>query len=147
MIQGGAYSMRNTWLAFSLVCASATIGCGPDGHPGGKDMSVPDAGVDMAIPDDLTIPDDAQSLVTYTAFSSHFAQELCAHYMKCGQVDAAQLDACIERETRHLGWDADVEIMKGRAALNELQCLDAVKNARCDNSDSGAWQSRCVQFL
>ena len=137
--------MRNTWLVLTLA-SMGVVGCG-HGIPGPSDdmgdMSVTD---DMGMPD-MVIPDDAQKLVTFTMFALDYAKELCAHYQKCGQLDAAQLDACIERNIKHLGWDEDVEIMKGRVSVNELQCLDAVKNARCDNSDSAAWTGRCQQFL
>ena len=37
--------------------------------------------------------------------------------------------------------------MKGRMEINELQCLDAINNARCDNSDTVAWGGKCLQFL
>ncbi|MDB4969744.1 MAG: Flagellar hook-length control protein FliK [Myxococcales bacterium] len=137
--------MRTTLLVSMVV---GVVGCG-HGIPGptddmAGDMSVSD---DMSVSGDMTIPDDAQHLVTYTMFAMDYAKEICAHYMKCGQLDVGQTDACIERNLKHLGWDEDVEIMKGRVSVNELQCLDALKNARCDNSDSAAWQSRCVTFL
>src|SRR4051812_15401667 len=109
--------MRNTLLALLVVGA---IGCG-HGIPGpGDDMSTDMSIVDdMSVPADLLIPDDAQKLVTFTQFAMDYAKELCAHYLKCGLLDAAQMDACIERNLPHLGWDEDVEIMKGRVSVNE----------------------------
>jgi hypothetical protein len=135
--------MRSTWLCFALLSA-AVGGCGDDTMaPPSKDMSVGD---DMTVPD-MGIPDDAKKLVTFTMFAQDYAQHLCALYMKCGQLDAAQMAACIERNLQHTGWDQDVEITKGRMEINELQCLDALDQARCDFSDAVAWQSRCQQFL
>src|SRR5438445_5120750 len=112
--------MRNTCMTLLVV---GVVGCG-HGIPGPTDdMSITN---DMAVPD-MSIPDDAQKLVTFTQFALDYAKALCAHYMTCGMLDAAQTDACIERNLKHLGWDEDVEIMKGRVSVNELQCLDAIK--------------------
>jgi hypothetical protein len=123
----------------------AAVGCGDHGLPPGYDMAVPDD-LSGAVTD-MGIPDDAKKVVTFSTFAQDYAQTLCAHYLACGQLDAAQMNACLERNLRHTGWDQDVEIMKGRVEINELQCLDALKNARCDSSDSGSWQTRCIQFL
>jgi len=136
--------MRSTWLVFAILSTGIT-GCGPGGgHDGGPDLAV---GGDMAVELDMRIPDDAKVLVTFTMFAQDYAKTLCAHYVACGQLDAAQMAACVERNLRHTGWDQDIEISKGRMEINELQCLDALKNARCDNSDTFAWHSRCQQFL
>src|SRR6267142_1342600 len=114
--------MRNTYWALLVV---GMVGCG-HGIPGPGD----DMGTDMSVRDDVSwgdmlIPDDAQKLVTFTQFALDFAKELCAHYTKCGMLDAAQTDACVESNLKHLGWDEDVEIMKGRVSVNELQHLPA----------------------
>ena len=114
--------MRSTLLLSLLTLALA--GCGDHGLPPSEDMSRPrrprPAQMDMAIPDDAQ---DAGDVHDVRAGST--PQTLCAHYVACGQLDAAQMSACIERNLRHTGWDQDVEIMKGRMEINELQCLDA----------------------
>jgi len=133
--------MRSTLLL--SILAVALGGCGDHGLPS-DDLSV---GEDMSAELDMGIPDDAKRIVTFTMFAQDFAQALCAHYMACGQLDAAQLNACIENNLRHTGWDQDVEVMKGRLEINELQCLMAVQTSRCDNSDINAWATRCGQFL
>lgn len=134
--------MRST--LFLSMLAFAFCGCGDhDGHPG-EDMSISQ---DMSAALDIGIPDDAKHIVTFTMFAQDYAQALCAHYTKCGLLDAAQLSACVENNLRHTGWDQDVEIMKNRLEINELQCLDAISKARCDNSDINAWSTRCLQFL
>lgn len=135
--------MRSTFLLSAL--ALAVGGCGDHGLPPPEDMSM--AVEDMSAELDMGIPNDAKKTVTFTTFAQDFAQALCAHYMACGQLDAAQLNACIENQLRHTGWDQDVEIMKNRVEINELQCLDAVNHSRCDNSDINAWSTRCLQFL
>jgi hypothetical protein len=135
--------MRSTLLL--SLCAIGVVGCGDHGGGGGFDLSAPD---DLSVAMDMSgIPDDAKKIVTFSMFAQDFAQAICAHYMACGQLDTAQLPACIERNLRHTGWDQDVEIMKGRMEINELQCLNAVQTARCDFSDLGAWSSRCLDFL
>lgn len=135
-------------LFLSILCVAAA-GCHDHGIPGDDmatmgDMSA--GGEDMAI-GDMGPPDDARTFVTYTMFAKDYAQTLCQKYMDCGQLDASQLNACLERFLRHTGWDQDVEIMKGRMQINELQCLDAIRNSQCDGSDVQNWTSRCVQFL
>jgi hypothetical protein len=134
--------MRST-LFVSLI-AAAVLGCGDHGLPGGDDM-----GEDMGMPDDLSgvVFDDQRHIVTFSEFAMDYATAVCAHYMTCGQLDAAQMNACIERNLRHSGWDQDVEISKGRMEINELQCLDAISKARCDNSDTVTWGGKCLQFL
>ncbi len=125
------------------------LGCGDHGLPT-PDMATGDMGVSDDLSAgiaDMVIPNDAKVNVSFTQFAQDYATTLCAHYVTCGQLDAAQMAACVENNLRHTGWDQDVEIMKGRLEINELQCLDAVKNARCDSSDVGAWSSRCLQFL
>ncbi|HWE29779.1 MAG TPA: hypothetical protein VHB97_17335, partial [Polyangia bacterium] len=117
--------------------AVGVVGCG-DHNPGppGQDLSVE---MDMSGAVDMSIPDDAKTIVTFTMFAQDYAQALCAHLMTCGQLDSAQLSACLENNLLHTGWDQDVEIMKGRVQINELQCLAALNIARCDSSDVGAW--------
>lgn len=138
--------MRST-LLLSLACA-AFVGCGDHGLPGDMSMLADMSaitGADMNT--DMGIADDIRVDVSFTKFAQDFAQTLCAHQLACGQLDAAQMAGCIERNTRHTGWDQDVEITKGRLEINEAQCLDALKNSRCDLMDSGFWTTRCVQFL
>ncbi|HEY2749085.1 MAG TPA: hypothetical protein VGL86_30905 [Polyangia bacterium] len=134
--------MRSTLLLSLLVIGA---GCGDHGLPPGgeEDMAVNE---DMSI-GDMGIPNDAEKIVTFTMFAADYAQALCNHYMACGELDAAQMPACIERNLRHTGWDQDVEIEKGRMEINELQCLSAIDNARCDFSDVAQWSSLCLQFL
>jgi hypothetical protein len=137
--------MRSTLLL--SIFAIGLIGCHDHGIPmGGDDMTA--ANDDMSVGMDMSmIPDDFRKDVSYTMFAMDLAQALCAHYLACGQLDAAQMPQCIERNLRHTGWDQDVEITKGRMSINELQCLAALNSARCDFSDSGAWSTRCLQFL
>ena len=137
--------MRST-LLLSLL-AVGVGGCGDHGLPPGghgEDMSA--GGDDMSMAD-MGPDDDQRVFVTFGMFAQHYAEAVCAHYASCQQLDAAQMNACIERNLRHTGWDQDVEIMKGRMQINELQCLDAINNARCDNSDTVEWGSKCLQFL
>ncbi|HEX9102538.1 MAG TPA: hypothetical protein VF997_10055 [Polyangia bacterium] len=134
--------MRSTLLV--SILAAGLGGCGDHGLPQ-EDMAMSPG--DMSAVVDMMIPNDAKKLVTFSMFAADFAQTICAHYMACGMLDAAQLPACIENNTRHTGWDQDVEIMKGRVEINELQCLQAVTNSRCDSSDLAAWTTRCLQFL
>ena len=140
--------MRSTFL-LSAVAVLAFGGCGDHGLPppdfGPVDLSV--VVTDLAVDLDMGIPDDAKKVVTFTQFAQDYAQALCAHYMACGELDTAQMAACLENNLHHTGWDQDVEINKGRVEVNELQCLAAVQTARCDFSDIGAWSSRCEQFL
>lgn len=127
---------------------AAAVGCGDDsGLPPSQNNDMSAGAQDMAVELDMSIPDDAKRIVTFTMFAADFAQALCTHYMKCGQLDSAQMLQCIERYTRHTGWDQDVEIMKGRMEINELQCLAAVDASRCDSSDISEWSSRCLRFL
>ena len=136
--------MRSTFL-LSLVAFAAVAGCGDHGVPSPDDLSM--SSDDMSASLDMSIPNDAKHVVTFTQFAADYAQALCAHEMACGQLDAAQMAACIERNTLHSGWDQDVEIMKGRMVINDLQCLNALKNSRCDGSDFIAWASQCEAFL
>ncbi len=140
--------MRCT-LLLSLACA-AVAGCGDHHGLPGEDMAVSNdmsVSTDMGIGDMAMYPDDIRKYVSFTMFAKDFANALCAHYMACGQLDAAQMAACVERNLRHTGWDQDIEITKGRMEVNEAQCIDAVNHARCDFSDDGAWTARCSQFL
>jgi hypothetical protein len=142
--------MRVKWLAIAVVCAGVG-GCGPG--DGGKDM----AGADMAGVDDLSVgdmgpvdmsSDDLMKDVTWTQFAQDYANTVCAHYMACGQLDAAQMAACVEHQMIKRAWDEDTEIAKGRITLNELQCLDAIKNSRCDGEDYGFWSlAKCTTLL
>jgi hypothetical protein len=135
--------MRSTLLLSALSLFVA--GCGDHGLPGDHDMAVAD---DLSgVLEDMPPPDDARRFVSFTTFAQHLAETQCAHYMTCGQLDASQMNACIERNLRKTGWDQDIEIMKGRMEINELQCLDAIKNARCDLADVSYWTTRCNQFL
>jgi len=136
--------MRSTFLLSMFAIGLA--GCHGNGVPPGEDMAIEDMAMgDMAM--DMGIPDDATHIVTFTMFAHDYAETLCTRYQACGKLDAAQMNACIEKNLRHTGWDQDVEIMKGRIEINELQCLDAIKNSRCDQSDQAAWLTRCAQFL
>jgi len=137
--------MRSTLLLSMFAIALA--GCHGHGVPPGEDMGPEDMSANTDMTTDMGIPNDATNIVTFSMFTQDYAQALCAHYMACGQLDAAQMNACIEKNVRHTGWDQDVEIMKGRLEINELQCLDAIKSSRCDQSDSGAWITRCNDFL
>jgi hypothetical protein len=129
-----------------MFAATFIGGCGDDGLPPPHyDMAISD--MSAVPPGDMAIPDDARKFVTFAMFALDYAQALCAHYMTCGILDAAQLSACIERNIPHSGWDQDIEIMKGRLEINELQCINAVNAARCDNSDENGWLTRCHQFL
>lgn len=144
------YTMRIGLLVPVLVfgIGAAAVGCGDDsGLPPSQNNDMSAGAQDMAVELDMSIPDDAKRIVTFTMFAEDYAQTVCAHYMMCGQLDAAQMAACIERTLRHTGWDQDAEIMKGRLEINELQCLDAISMARCDNSDHVQWGSRCADFL
>ena len=136
--------MRST-LLLSLLAACA-VGCGDHGVPSPDDLAVSD---DLSVPTDLSgvVLDDAKHIVTFTMFAKDYADTICAHAMACGQLDPAQLSACVERNLLHTGWDQDVEIMKGRMQINELQCLDAIKASHCDFSDVGTWSSKCQAFL
>jgi hypothetical protein len=130
-----------------LLCLSSVlvVGCGDHNLPPGQDMAAPE---DLSgVVQDMPPADDQRQFVSFTMFAQHLAETLCAHALACGQLDAAQMSACIERNLRGTGWDQDVEIMKGRMEINELQCLDAIKNSRCDLSDVGYWSTRCNQFL
>lgn len=140
--------MRSTLLLslFSIGLGACVVGCGDHGVPSPEDMAVSNdlsASLDMS----GVIPDDAKRIVTFTMFAQDYAQAVCAHAMACGQLDAAQLSACLERNLLHTGWDQDVEIMKGRMEINELQCLDAIKSSRCDFSDVGSVNAKCQEFL
>src|SRR5690242_10582825 len=117
--------MRTAWLYVALMCSASFSGCSGCDHgiPGpGKDMAM--GGHDMAVPsDDMTaIPDMAVKIVSWGQFSHDLATALCQHYMACGQLDAAQMTACIERNLRQTGWDVDTESKKGRVEINEGQC-------------------------
>lgn len=140
--------MRSICLGFAIV---AVVGCGDTGIKIGNDMSMVVPNDMSAIEDmastDISIPDDARTFVTFAMFALHYAQHVCAHKMSCGQLDAAQQAACIERVIPHTGWDQDIEIMKGRMMINEAQCLAAVDSSRCDNSDSDAVANKCIRFL
>jgi hypothetical protein len=140
--------MRKAWLVIALLgsVASGCDGCGHGLPPPGSDLSMPG---DMngyvvrdmsAIPPDATIP-----TVSYTAFTLHYAQALCAHYLACGELDQKAMDRCIEQNTASVtkGIDFDTEIVKGRMELNETVCIDAIKASRCDNSDTAAWELNC----
>ncbi len=138
--------MRSTLLL--SVLAIGVVGCGDHGLPGGdmamgEDMS---ANADMTSTD-MSIQGDAAVYVTFTMFATDLAQAICAHEMMCGRLDAAQMAACVERNTPHTGWNQDVEITKGHLEINELQCLAAVQSSACDGSDSAARFSKCLQFL
>src|SRR5262249_22857095 len=109
--------MRST-LLLSLISVLSLAISGYSGCAHGLPLS--DMGeADMAVPLDMSgIPDDFKKLVTFSMFAQDYAEALCSHYMACGQLDAAQMPACIERNLRHTGWDQDVEIMKGRMEIN-----------------------------
>jgi hypothetical protein len=138
--------MRCTLL---LSLALGIVGCGGHGVPTPpNDMAVGDdlaSGADMEL--DMSISNDSGTYVTFTMFAQDFAKALCAHAVACGQLDAAQMSACLERNLLHTGWNQDVEILKGHMEINELQCLDALNKSRCDSSDSGQWETRCNAFL
>ena len=154
----GAYLMSR-WLGLAIVVG--TVGCGSQGLPiVSHDMAMKlgdmaaDMQLDMAVPDDLgpvdmAIPNDAIKPVSYSAFANDYATALCAHLSQCGKVDsdAASQAACREVNAIHFGRDFDSEIMRGHVVVNELQCLDAISNSRCDGSDTGVIQQKCVTFL
>lgn len=139
--------MRNILMAASISLVVA--GCGHHGIPGGNDLATNE---DMSVGDDLsiadmTIPEDAKTLVSFTQFAMDYANAWCTHLMNCQRLDNAQFALCVENNTILRGWDEDTEIMKGRVQVNELQCLDAIKTARCDDSDSGYVTARCLSFF
>lgn len=142
--------MRTAWLAF-LVASATVVGCGDDGLHTSHDMAVSmdmSGEVDMATAGgDLLSYDMLHTFVTFGQFAIDYAQAFCTRAASCGVLDAAQYAACIERNTKHTGWDQDIEITKGRMMINELQCLDAVKNSLCDLSDSYVVKRQCEIFL
>lgn len=140
--------MRKTWLAV-MLCAGVA-GCHHHGLPpdedGGVDMATDmSAGEDMSI-GDMGITDGSTKIVTFKMFSADYANAYCTHLMKCNRLDASEYALCVEVHELIKGWDIDSEIMKGRLEINELQCLDALSTARCDDSDSGYWTSRCNAY-
>jgi hypothetical protein len=144
--------MRST-LFLSLICATVA-GCHDHGIPGEGDMAVADmsvGGSDMSSDDmsigDMGPPDDIRHYVSFSMFAQSYAETVCQHLVTCGQLDAAQMAACVERRKLHTGWDQDTEISKGRMRINDAQCLDAIRTSRCDSSDSGAVFFHCLQTL
>src|SRR5262249_26641738 len=133
--------MRSNRLMVVLV-AVALAGCGddiaanPDQSPS-PDLTMTTPPPDLAMPVDLTIPFDMVNFVSATQFNTDLATAVCQHLLMCGQLLAANMNACIEEERATLSIDLDDEINHGRIMLNELQCINAVTNARCDNSDLG----------
>src|SRR6185312_8466067 len=141
MIAARSLTMRSTLLLSLLVAA---VGCGGHGLPS-SDMAVSE---DMSAAEDMAMFGlDIRQYVTFEQFAQDYAAAVCAHYQACGQLDAAQMSACVERNLRHSGWDQDIEVVKGRMEINEAQCLNAINGARCDNSDNVAWGSKCLQLL
>ena len=140
-------------LVFAAISCFTAVGCGDDDNGGsGKDMSqsldLSANKPDLAIPPDLSgAAADMPPGVTWAKFSLDFAQARCQHFLSCGEVDAAQMNTCITQNLQLTGWDVDTEIAKGRLAINETQCIDAVNASRCDASDSGQWQLRCSTLL
>ncbi len=138
-------------LRLALMGVVGLAGCGDSGvvvpGDGSTDLSMADLSMP---PGDMTIPDDFRSFVSATQFDKDFAQAICAHLIMCNKLDNTQsaLAACIERNTATEGTDRDTEVMKGRLMINELQCLSAIQNARCDGEDQGkVFVSLCAQLL
>jgi hypothetical protein len=133
-------------LAFVLVVA----GCGDNsGLPPGSDLSGlvdMNAGADLSV-GDMGPPVDLEKVVSFAMFAVDYAKTRCSRYMACGQLDQAQFDLCVERQTKHTGWDQDLEIMKGRMQINEAACLQSILNLRCDNSNSDEVPASCVTFI
>jgi hypothetical protein len=127
--------MRTTSLWAMVALVAVVVGCGD--APGTSDAAADLAGGGDAGSTDMSIPEDAIRLVTATQFDTDLAQAICAHLLMCGQLDAASMAACIEANTTTEPADRDTEILKGRMSINELQCLQAVMNSRCDGADIG----------
>src|SRR5262245_56278804 len=120
---------------------------------GGNTLETPDMADDFGIADlsgDIASPlnNDLMVNVLPSQFDVHLAQAVCMHLAMCGQLDAANMAACVQANTNAEAADRDTEVLKGRFVINEYQCLAAIMGSRCDGEDSGAvFIGNCFKFL
>jgi hypothetical protein len=154
--------MMRAWFSCVLLCA-----CHPDNTttdlavadlavaqcPGGScDMAVECGGgsCDMASTDQ-SVPDDAEMLVTYSQFVAAAAQARCANQLACQRISASDMTRCVEWAKRFQPpistTDFDGEVAAGRLGVNQLQCAAALMSARCDGSDNGFVEDKCIRLL
>jgi hypothetical protein len=142
------------------MAAAAVVAAGCDGcdhgtiyHPdfsGEEDLAVPlDLGVhDLRTPDlsvsvdmvpDLRLPSDAMRIVNNEMYLENLANAVCSNMVTCGRLDNSQFQVCkdVTKAGAAAFFDIDSEIAKSRMQINDILCITARQNARCDGTDVG----------
>jgi hypothetical protein len=109
--------------------------------PGVLDMAVVDQNVneDLSTIQDMTLPGDATRFVNFTMYLENAATAICNNLLACGQIDSTMIDACkeLQKAQQAAPFDIDAEMVAGRLKINDIQCVTARMNARCDGTDEG----------